>query len=70
MTDRRDFPALGVGEGHRAEGGAWLARTDPADDVRRPFGGFRDPGSPFEAPGADTPRFGVRVKSAAARYPA
>jgi hypothetical protein len=70
MTDRRDFPALGAGERHSAEGGAWLARTDPADDVRRPFGGFRDSGSPFKEPGPEAPRFCVRVNSAAARYPA
>jgi hypothetical protein len=70
MTDSRDVPALVAGEGHSAEGGARLPRTNPADDVRRPSGGFRHPGSRFKEPGPDAPRFFVRVKTVAARYPA
>ena len=70
MTDSRDFPALVAGEQRGPEGGVWLPITDPAEDVRQPFGGFWDSGSPFKEQGTDGLRFCSRVKTDAVRYPA
>jgi alpha-ketoglutaric semialdehyde dehydrogenase len=37
-------------------------------DVRQPFGGFRESGSPFKEQGAPGLRFYTRIKTAAVRY--
>jgi alpha-ketoglutaric semialdehyde dehydrogenase len=36
--------------------------------VHHPFGGFREPGSPFNEQGGSGLRFFTRLKTAAARY--
>lgn len=70
MTDSRDFSAPVARERRGAEGRARLPIIDPAEDVRQPFGEFRDSGSPFKEHCADGLRFCAPVKTAAVRCPA